>query len=86
MAVKDMKLLIWMTQLGLSVAVPPAVLILLAVWLKNRFSWGNWVVIIGIVLGLLLAVEGLRSSLKAMKFMTKKKKEEQPPVSFNDHE
>lgn len=83
---KDMKLLIWMTQLGLSVAVPPIVLILLAVWLRNRFDWGAWVVIAGIVLGLLLAVEGLRSSLKAMKFMTKKGKEEKPPVSFNDHE
>ena len=83
---KDMKLLIWMTQLGLSVAVPPVVLILLAVWLRNRFEWGVWVVIVGIVLGLLLAVEGLRSSLKAMKVMNKKDKEETPPVSFNEHE
>ncbi len=83
---KDMKLLIWMTQLGLSVAVPPVVLILLAVWLRNRFDWGVWVVIVGIVLGLLLAVEGLRSSLKAMKVMNKKDKEETPPVSFNEHE
>ena len=83
---KDMKLLIWMTQLGLSVAVPPVVLILLAVWLRNRFDWGVWVVIVGIVLGLLLAVEGLRSSLKAMKVMNKKDKEEPPPVSFNEHE
>ena len=83
---KDMKLLIWMTQLGLSVAVPPAVLIVLAVWLKNRFSWGNWVIILGVVLGLLLAVEGLRTSLKAMKFMAHKDQEETPPVSFNDHE
>ena len=83
---KDMKLLIWMTQLGLSVAVPPVVLILLAVWLRNRFDWGVWIVIVGIVLGLLLAVEGLRSSLKAMKVMNKKDKEETPPVSFNEHE
>ena len=83
---KDMKLFIWMTQLGLSVAVPPVVLILLAVWLRNRFDWGAWVVIVGAVLGLLLAVEGLRSSLKAMKFMNRKDKEEQPPVSFNDHD
>jgi hypothetical protein len=81
-----MKLFIWMTQLGLSVAVPPVVLILLAVWLRNRFDWGAWVVIVGTVLGLLLAVEGLRSSLKAMKFMDRKDKEEQPPISFNDHD
>ena len=83
---KDMKLLIWMTQLGLSVAVPPVVLILLAVWLRNRFDWGVWVVIVGVVLGLGMAVEGLRSSLKAMKTMSKKDKEQTPPVSFNEHE
>lgn len=83
---KDMKLLIWMTQLGLSVAVPPAVLILLTVWLRNRFDWGIWVVIVGVILGLLLAAEGLHSSLKAMKRMAKKEKEEKPPVSFNEHE
>ncbi len=83
---KDMKLLIWMTQLGLSVAVPPVVLILLAVWLKNRFDWGAWVVIVGVLLGLLMAAEGLRTSVKAMKVMSKKDKEEKPPVSFNEHE
>lgn len=83
---KDMKLLIWMTQLGLSVAVPPVALILLAVWLRNRFDWGVWVVIVGTVLGLAMAVEGLRSSLKAMKVMSKKDKEPTPPVSFNEHE
>lgn len=83
---KDMKLLIWLTQLGLSVAVPLGGFILLSVWLRNRFDWGNWVVIVGVVLGVLVAVEGLLSSLKAMKCMAKKEKEETPPVSFNDHE
>jgi len=83
---RDLKLLIWITQLGLSVAVPPTVLILLAIWLKNRFDWGAWVIIAGVILGLLLAAEGLHSSLKAMKHMAKKEKEDTPPISFNDHE
>lgn len=83
---KDMKLLIWITQLGLSVAVPLGGFILLAVWLKNRFAWGNWVIIVGVVIGILCAAEGLLSSLKTMKRMAKKDKEEVPPVSFNDHE
>ena len=83
---KDMKLLIWITQLGLSVAVPPVVLILLTVWLRNRFAWGSWVVIVGILLGLLMAAEGLRTSVKAMKTMSCKEKEEAPPISFNEHE
>ena len=83
---KHYQLLIWMTQLGLSVAVPLGGFLLVAVWLKNRFAWGNWVVIVGLVLGVICAAEGLMSSLKAMKRMAKKEKEETPPVSFNDHE
>ena len=83
---KDMNLLIWITQLGVSVAVPLGGFILLAVWLRNRFDWGNWVVIVGLVLGIVCAAEGLWSSLRAMKRMARKEKEEEPPVSFNDHE
>ena len=83
---KDMKLLIWLTQLGLSVAVPLGGFLLIAIWLQNRFQLGVWVVILGIVLGLICAFEGLMSSLKAMKRMAKNDREETPPVSFNDHE
>ena len=83
---KDMKLLIWLTQLGLSVAVPLGGFLLLTIWLRDRFDLGAWIVIAGVVLGVLCAFEGLRSSLKAMKVMAKKDKEETPPVSFNDHE
>ena len=86
---KDMKnlgLLVWLTQLGLSVAIPPAVFILLAVWLRDRFGLGAWVVIVGILLGVICAVDGLRVSLKAMEQMSRDKQEEKPPLSFNDHD
>lgn len=81
---KNISLLVWMTQLALSVAVPPAGFILLGVWLHNRFQWGSWVIIVATVLGVLCAIEGLRSSLKAMERIAKSK--EKPPVSFNDHD
>lgn len=84
---KDIKLLIWVTQLGLSVAAPLGGFILLAVWLRSRFQWGNWVIIVGAVLGVVCALEGLLSSIRAMKRMSDQGKEPQdPPVSFNDHE
>jgi len=84
---KDISLLIWLTQLGLSVAIPPAGFILLAVWLRDRFAWGSWVLWAGIILGVVCAVSGLRFSVKTMEQMTGKKREkEPPPVSFNDHE
>lgn len=84
---KDISLLVWLTQLGLSVALPPAGFILLAVWLQGRFQWGSWVLWVGIILGVICAADGLRSSLKAMERMAKNKREKDPPpVFFNDHE
>lgn len=83
---KNVSLLVWLTQLGLSVAIPPAVFILLAVWLRNRFSLGVWVIIAGVLVGVICAVDGLRVSLKAMERMTKDDKKEKPPLSFNDHD
>lgn len=83
---KNLSLLVWLTQLGLSVAIPPAVLILLAVWLRNRFDWGVWVIVVGAVLGVLFAISGLRGSLKSMELMARDEKKEKPPLSFNDHD
>ena len=84
---KDLSLLVWLTQLGLSVAFPLAGCILLAVWLHNRHGWGLWVVWAGIALGLILAIDGFRQSLKSLERLTRNKKgKEPPPVSFNDHD
>lgn len=83
---KFWSLLIWISQLGLSVAVPLGCFILLAVWLRQQFGWGDWVLAAGIIVGVVCAADGLRSSLKAMERMAKDEKEEEPPVSFNDHD
>lgn len=82
---KNIKLLVWLTQLGLSVAVPPAIFIMLSLWLRDSCGWGGWVLWAGIVLGIVSAVDGLRTSLKAMSRFSEKKKPEDPPVSFNEH-
>lgn len=83
---KNVSLLVWLTQLGLSVAIPPPAFIFLAVWLRNRFSLGVWVIVAGVLVGIICAVDGLRVSLKAMERMTKDDKKEKPPLSFNDHD
>ena len=85
---KHLSLLIWLTQLGLSVVGPLVGYILLAIWLRNRFDWGSWVVLCGVALGIFSAVDGLRQSLKLMSRMAKDRQEEEtpPPVSFNDHD
>lgn len=83
---KDLSLLVWLTQLGLSVAVPLGGFILLSLWLRDRFGWGSWVLWVGIVLGVYCAVTGFVSSLRSLERLTKDKKQETPPVSFNDHD
>ena len=83
---KDLKLLVWLTQLGMSVVLPPTVLIMLAVWLRDRQDWGAWVIWIAIILGMVCAVDGLRTSLKAMEKMSEDKKKPLEGVSFNNHE
>lgn len=82
---KNLSMLVWLTQLGLSVALPLGGFVILGVWLKNQFSLGAWVVIVCALVGLICAIDGLRTSLKAMERLAKDKKEEKPPVSFNDH-
>lgn len=84
---KDLNLLIWLSQLGLSVAVPPFLMISLAIWLRDTCGWGAWVVWAGIVIGILMAIDGLWVSLQTMQRLSQdKKKDSPPPVSFNDHD
>ncbi len=85
---REFNLLIWLTQLGLSVAVPPVLCTWGALWLRNRFSLGPWVLFLGIGLGFYLAIDGFRTSLKAMEQLSKSKDKnpDSPPISFNDHQ
>lgn len=66
---KELNMLVWLTQLGLSVAIPLAGFTWLGVWLRGRFALGDWVVVLGLVIGLICAVDGFRSSLRIMERM-----------------
>lgn len=84
---KDLSLLIWITQLGFSVAIPPVAFILLAKWLQGKFGLGVWVLWVAGILGLICAIDGLIFNLKAMNRLSKNnKQEDKPPVSFNEHD
>lgn len=63
---KNLSLLVWFSQLGISVAVPLGGCIWLSVWLYQRFQLGGWVIVLGVLIGLYGAIDGLRSSLKTM--------------------
>ena len=84
---KDLPLIIWITQLGLSTAGPLALCVLLAVWARQQWSLGSWVIVVGIVAGIIMAIDGFRTSLKLMSRLSRRRKDpEPPPVSFNDHD
>ena len=88
---KELTLLTWLTQLGLSVAVPLAGFIWLAVWLRQRYGLGDWVVILGVFLGLYCAIHNGIQSLKTLsklqaKWHTKKDKKTSEAVFYNDHD
>ena len=83
---KNLNMLIWMTQLGLSIVLPPVCFILLALWLRDQYGWGQWVLWAGIALGIYTAIQGFRGSLKAMEQMSGDKAEDKPQTAYNDHE
>lgn len=84
---KELNLLIWLTQLGISVAVPPALCILGAVWLRNRFGLGLWVLILGIAVGFCLAIDAFRTSLKVIEQTSRPAAKDSEPndISSNEH-
>lgn len=83
---KDLSLLIWITQLGLSVAIPPVALILLAKWLQGKFGLGAWVLWVAGILGLICAIDGLIHNLMLLNKIGKDKQDPPGPIGFNDHD
>ena len=84
---KEFNLLIWMTQLGLSTALPLGGFLMLGVWLHKHFEWGQWTIWVGLILGIIGAVNGFRDSLRAMEQMSKSKNSPAPPpIAFNSHD
>lgn len=77
--------LVWLTQFGLSVCVPPVLCVGVAVWLRKTYSLGGGVVAVGVILGILGAVSSLRYSLKAIDRQGRDDSKKPPPVSFNRH-
>ena len=83
---KDLTLIVWLTQLGLSVAAPLAMFVWLGVWLRDTLGWGEWAFWAGLIIGLYCAIDGLRNSLKTLSTLVKPKEKKDPPAAFNDHD
>ena len=71
---------------SLSTVLPLAGFVLLGVWLHRQIGWGQWSVWVGLILGLICAVQGFRDSVRAMKLMIRDEKKDPPPIAFNQHD
>ena len=83
--------LVWLTQLGLSIVCPLLLCLLGAVWLPDRFGFGNWVIFLGIALGLSGAFSAGAAFVRDVSFLNRPGREKgnnrkKPPISFNEHD
>ncbi|MCD8047990.1 MAG: AtpZ/AtpI family protein [Clostridia bacterium] len=62
-----MRALTWVTQFGLSLVSPLILCIYAAYWLNMKYGWGNFVVIIGLFVGLAASGMNMVKYYKAVK-------------------
>ena len=83
---KLLNLLMWVTQFGLSILFPLCFFLLLAVWLKQKFQRGMWIIVVLGILGVLITISTVRANLKALrKAADEAASQTPPPMAFNDH-
>lgn len=83
---KILNLLMWVGQFGFSIIFPTLFFLYMAVWLRQRFSLGIWIVIVFGILGVLTSISTTKSCLRSMcKAAEEVSGNKEIPVSFNDH-
>lgn len=59
-----LRYIVYFTQVGLTMVTPPLLCSFGGLWLRDKFGWGNWIVIFCILLGVAIACVGLRDFLR----------------------
>lgn len=72
---KNISLFVWFSQLAISVIAPLGGAIWLSVWLYQKYELGIWVIVVGAIVGFYGAIDGLRTSLKAMERLAEQSKD-----------
>jgi hypothetical protein len=83
---KYLSLLMWVTQFGFSVLFPTCVFLMTAVWLREKFGLGIWIVAVLGILGLMTSFSTARACIRSLlKEMDRISDRKDPPPAFNDH-
>ena len=64
---KYLSLLTWVGQFGFSCLFPTCALLILGVYLQNRFDLGAWIVIVLGIIGFLTSISTARTCLQSMR-------------------
>lgn len=77
--------LVFLTQLGFSLAAPPILCVAVCWWLQRRFDLGAWVMILGILLGI---GGSCSTALQFYRMMRRRAEKDEPDsqAAFNTHE
>lgn len=59
-----LRYLAYFSQVGITMVTPPLILAFGAMWLRDKYGLGNWIVIFGILLGIAVALCSLRDFLR----------------------
>ena len=73
--------LLYLTQFGLNLALPPIFCLLLTSWLQEKFQLGSWIMIVGIICGVGVMVNNIVEFFR--KFARQAKKETPERISYN---
>lgn len=57
----------WITQFSLNMVSPIVLCIIIALWLKNKFNIGNWIMITAIILGTASAIVNMFTYIKTVR-------------------
>ncbi|MEG1993773.1 MAG: AtpZ/AtpI family protein [Oscillospiraceae bacterium] len=72
----------YLTQVGLTIAIPLVLCIFGASWLQQKFDLGGWVVLVGIILGIGGAVSSLAEFIRFANRQANKNKK--PRSGYNN--
>lgn len=61
-----------LTQLGMSIAVPPILCILFGLWLQKKFALGDWLIPVCLVVGLISSGCSFATFLRTARYKAKK--------------
>lgn len=68
----DWSMLIWLTQLGLSIALPMVGCVMMGLWLQRKLQLGAWIILVCVLMGLICGAMNFCKSLAAMEQSARK--------------